>query len=377
MQIVLSEEQQILRDGVARFVANEHDFQKRHDFLETEQGHAPELWRQIAELGWLGAGLPEDMGGFGGGPAELALIIEELGRGLVLEPFLTTAVFGGQLLSRHGNLAQQSELLPAIAMGETRVALAYGEAASRGNPCWVETRAEAGDDGYLISGQKSLVLDAALADWIVVSCRTESASGDAAGIALFLLDADADGLNWRHFRTYDGMRASTLELKQVRVARDQAIGPIGEAGPILEEIVDLATALTCAEAVGAMQALFDLLLEHLKTREQFGRPIGSFQALQHRAAELYMALNDARSMSREAVRALDREAAERRRTVAAAKVQINESAALIGGEGVQMHGAIAITDEYAASHYFKRLEAIETLFGDSEYHLGRFTADYA
>jgi alkylation response protein AidB-like acyl-CoA dehydrogenase len=379
----LTEEQIMLRDGVARFVEQNHDFAKRRGLIELPMGHSPGLWSEMVQLGWLGVTLNEEQGGFGGGPAELAIIMEEVGRALVLEPILSNAVFGADLLARYGSTEQQYSLLPDVVAGESKVALAYLEPGARYNPLWIETTAAARDGGFVLNGQKRNVLDGVLADKFVVSARTSGEAGDPGGITLFLVDAGAAGLESQDFRTYDGLRASTLSLRDVSVSADVAIGGMGatgEGGPILEDIVQLACVATCAEAIGAMQALFDLLLDYLRAREQFGKPIGNFQALQYRATDMYIALQQARAMTQQAVTALcvedggDRR--ERERLVAATKIQVNEAAALVGCEGVQMHGAIAITDEYSASHYFKRLEAIESLFGDNDYHLTKFIADY-
>ncbi|MBT3373636.1 MAG: pimeloyl-CoA dehydrogenase small subunit [Rhodospirillaceae bacterium] len=375
-----TEEQMMLRDGVARFVEQNHDFASRRGLIELPMGHSPELWSEMVQLGWLGVTLPEEQGGFGGGPAELAIVMEELGRALVLEPFLSNAVFGADLLARHGSDGQQYSLLPDVVSGQAKVALAYLEPGARYNPLWIETTATKREGGFVLNGRKRNVLDGVLADKLIVSARTGAGTGDVSGVSLFLVDAGSRGLESQDFRTYDGLRASTITLNGVSVSADDAIGAIGGAGPILEDIVQLACVATCAEAVGAMQALFDLLLDYLRTREQFGKPIGGFQALQFRATDMYIALQQARAMTGQAVAALGTANAgnqrERERLISATKIQVNEAAALVGCEGVQMHGAIAITDEYSASHYFKRLEAIEQLFGDSDYHLAKFTADY-
>ncbi len=375
-----TEEQMMLRDGVARFVEQNHDFAARRGLIELPMGHSPDLWAEMVQLGWLGVTLPEEQGDFGGGPAELAIIMEELGRALVLEPVLSNAVFGADLLARHGNDEQQYSLLPDVVSGQAKVALAYLEPGARYNPLWVETTAAERSGGFILNGRKRNVLDGVLADKLIVSARTAGDAGDHDGVTLFLVDSVAAGIQSQDFRTYDGLRASTITLSDVTVSTADSIGAVGEGAAILADTVQMATVATCAEAVGAMQALFDLLLDYLRTREQFGKPIGNFQSLQFRATDMYIALQQARAMTGEAVAALSAgdggDRRERERLIAATKIQVNDAAALVGCEGVQMHGAIAITDEYSASHYFKRLEAIESLFGDSDYHLANFMADY-
>lgn len=382
MAVTLSENQSLLKDMVTRFVAEEYGFEQRRRVLDSADGIDTDFWTKLADLGLFGAGLPESDGGFGGGAVETALVMEQFGRGLVLEPYLSTAVIGAGVIARYAKPARRDDLLAAILAGAHRVALAYAEPAGRFDPYWVTAQAVAGGDGYLLSGAKCAVWDGAVADTLLVSARTSGEPGDTAGLTLFLVDADRAGVQRRNFRTYDGQRVSEIEFEVVVLSEAEVIGTAGQGAEVLDWALDQAAVAQCAEAVGAMDALFEMLLEYLKTREQFGKPIGKFQALQHRAADMYMALENARALTYRAAALLaddgddDDDSDGRRQAVSAAKVTANDAAALIGREGLQMHGAIGITDEYPASHYFKRLEASESRFGDSEYHLGRFIAEY-
>ncbi len=375
MDFSLNDELIMLKDAVERFVREDYDFDSRRRLAGTELGYSDDNWRRFAEMGWLGAALPAAFGGSELGAKAMLVILQGLGRGLVLEPYLPTVVMGGELIARHGSGEQQAAILGALISGACKLSLAIAEPGGRYALNHVATRAAPAGGGYRLSGAKGLVLQAASADHLVVPARLEGGDRDPGGIALFLIGADGDGMSRRDYRTYDGMRASELILEEVEVDASAMIGGPGQGLELLEECMDRGIAGLCAEAVGSMEILFEMTLEHLKTRQQFGRALGQFQALQHRMAELYMSLENARSMAFAATLAFDQpDPAVRRREVAAAKLQINASARLIGAEAAQLHGAIAITDELPAAHYYKRLSAIESLFGNSEYHLGRFTA---
>ncbi|MDP6833364.1 MAG: acyl-CoA dehydrogenase [Alphaproteobacteria bacterium] len=372
MDFSLSDELMMIRDGVSRFVADSYGFEARRELAGGEGGFSRENWRQFAELGWLGAALPEACGGVGLGPRASMVIMGELGKGLVLEPYLATVILGAETIARFGSEAQKDAILPQVAAGEMFLSLAHAEPGGRYDLHNVATTASRTDDGYILNGAKGMVLNAACADQIIIPARTAGQRMDESGISLFLVDNGAPGLKRRDYGTYDGGRASELEMTDVTVPTASLIGAEDRGLAMLEEIMDRGIAALCAEAVGAMEVLFEATLEYLKTREQFGRPIGNFQALQHRMSDLYMALENARSMAFAATIALeDGEPAQRREEIAMAKIQINGAAHLIGRQGAQMHGAIAITDELAAGHYYKRLSAIEALFGNTEHHLGR------
>jgi len=374
INFTLSEDNRQLQDSVNRLVQDAYPFTRREQLLDGELGHSEALWQQFAELGWLGTVVPERYGGSELGAESTRVITEALGRGLVTEPFLTTVVFGAELLSRFASESMQAQLLPAIADGSKQVTLAYAEPRSRYSPNIVELRADVEGDHYRLQGTKGMVLNGHCADYVVLSARTQGESGEQQGISLFLVDSNSPGMQWRHYQTYDGLRASELLLDNVLLAHESLIGPLHGGFELLDEVLDRATATLCAEAVGVMSALFDMTLEYLKTREQFGQTLGSFQVLQHRMVDLYAALENARSMTIAATQSLDGDS--RRQVVSAAKIQINDACLLIGAQCVQLHGAVAITRELPAGHYYKRLAAIAALFGNSDYHLGRFVQRY-
>ncbi len=376
MDFGLSDELIMLRDGVERFIQDEYDFDKRRDHLDIGDGFSRVVWGQMAELGWLAAAMPEEVGGSALGPHATMVVMEGMGRGLAVEPYLCNIVMAGELISRYGNKQQKTEILSALAVGECMATLAHAEPGGRYDLFHIATTAHSVDAKYRLSGLKGLVLNAATADKIIIPARTSGNVRDLVGISLFLVDAKAEGLSLRSYRTYDGMQASELILENVLVENDALIGNVGEGLSILEDIMDRAIAALCAEAVGAMDVLFNMTLDYLKERKQFGRPISNFQASQFRMADMFMSLENAKSMAAAATIAVDGDdVAHRRREVAAAKIQINEAAHLIGRQGAQLHGAIAITDELPAAHYYKRLSAIEALFGNTDYHLGRYAED--
>ncbi|HLZ66751.1 MAG TPA: acyl-CoA dehydrogenase family protein [Aliidongia sp.] len=375
MDFSLSETQRMLAETTDRLVRERYGFEDRKKIIAGPDGFSRPLWAQFAELGLTGLGIAEEHGGLGGTMGDLAVVAETFGRALVVEPFMPTLVLGAGTLGFAGSEAQKAELLPQVVAGELFLALAHGEPKSRYTLAHVETTATADSGDYLLTGAKAVVLGGDAADRFLVSARTSGTKSDADGISLFLVPRDAAGLAIRAYPNIDGTRAADLVLDRVRVPASARIGEIGQALPIVTQAVDRAIAYLCAEAVGAMQALNALTLDYLKTRTQFGVPIGSFQVLQHRMVDMEVALEQARSM---AILACDRvddpDARERSRAVSAAKVQIGRSGRLIGQSSVQMHGGIGITDEYAGGHYFKRLTLIDRTFGDADHHLSRFAA---
>ncbi len=371
MDFDLTEEQRLLRDSVDRMIADAYgDFEKRRAYMAEPHGFSAALWARYAELGLLGLPFAEADGGYGGGPVETMLTMEAIGRGLALEPYLATVVLGGGLLRLGGSAAQRQHIVPRIADGSLRLAFAHSERQARYELADVATGARGEGDGFVLNGAKSLVLHGDSADVLVVSARLSGERRARDGIGLFLVDADAPGVARRGYATQDGQRAAEVTLTDVRVTAGSAIGVPGAAFGLIERAVDSALAAVSAEAVGAMQALHEMTVEYLKTRKQFGVPIGSFQALQHRAADMLVALEQARSMAMYAAMMAEApDAAERHTAIAAAKVQVNESARQIGQAAIQLHGGIAMTQDYKAGHYFKRLTMIESLFGDTEHHL--------
>jgi pimeloyl-CoA dehydrogenase small subunit len=370
MDFELTEEQRLLRESVERLMADRYDFAVRKRAMQEPGGYSAELWRQYAELGLLGLPFAEGDGGLGGGPVETMIVMEAFGRGLVLEPYLATVILGGGLLRLAGSAAQQQELIPAVANGKQRLAFAYAERQARYDLTNVATSARQTSSGYVLSGEKGVVLHGDTADRLVVLARTAGGQREAAGLSLFLVDPNTAGVQRRGYPTQDGLRAADITFRDVKLGADALVGPKDQAWPVVERVIDQAIAAVGAEAVGVMSAMHELTVEYLKTRKQFGVPIGSFQALQHRAVDMLVSLEQARSMVYLATMMTDSEdAAERRRTISAAKVQIGRSARFVGQQAVQLHGGIGMTMEYKVGHYFKRASMIDTLFGDADHHL--------
>ncbi len=370
MDFDLTEEQRLLQESVGKLIADEYDFEKRKAYAKEPAGYSDARWAQYAELGLLGLPFPERLGGSGGTPVETMIVMEAFGRGLVLEPYLATVILAGGLLRLAGSPAQQQELIPAIAKGKLRLAFAHGERQSRYDLSDVETTARPAGGGYILNGQKGVVLHGNSADRLIVSARTAGAQRDAEGISLFLVDPRANGVSIQGYPTVDGLRAAEIGFRDVQLGADALIGGKDQGLSAIARVVDGATAAVCAEAVGGMAALHELTVEYLKTRKQFGVTIGSFQALQHRAVDMLVSLEQARSMAYLATMMADSDdTAERRRMISAAKVQIGRSARFVGQQAIQLHGGIGMTMEYKAGHYFKRISMIDTLFGDADHHL--------
>ena len=375
MDFTLSEEQQLIKDSVERFVRQEYQLEQRRKLVASDDGFSLDHWAKMAELGWLGICLPEEYGGFDGGPVEIMILMDAFGSGLVVEPFIPTVVLGANFLKLAGSAAQKGEYLPKIADGSLMMAFAYAERQSRYNLADVEVTAEKSGEGYVLNGHKGVVLNAASAGKIVVTARTAGASRDEAGITVFLVDNDADGLSRRDYPTIDGLRASELNMENVAVGADAVLGPVDGGLALVEQVVEHAIAALCAEAVGCMQVLQDTTNEYLKTRKQFGVPIGKFQVLQHRMVDMFMEVEQSRSMSYYATLKLDEEdAIERAKAASAAKVQICKGGRFVGQQSVQLHGGMGMTDELNVGHYFKRLTMIGTMFGDQDHHLKRYAA---
>ncbi len=368
MDFDLTDDQRLLKDSVERLIADAYgDFEKRRTYQAEPAGWSAALWARYAELGLLGLPFDEADGGFGGGPVETMIAMEAIGRGLVTEPYLATVVLGGGFVRLGGTPAQRARILPRIAAGKLRMAFAHVERQARYDLSDVATVARPEDGGFVLRGEKGVVLHGDSADLLVVSARTGGTRRERDGIALFLVDATARGVLRRGYPTQDGLRAAEIVLDDVHVGADDVIGG-GLA--LIERVVDGAIAAVCAEAVGAMTMLQQITVDYLKTRQQFGVAIGSFQALQHRAADMLVELEQARSMAMYAAMMADApDVAQRKSAIAAAKVQINESARALGQAAIQLHGGIAMTLEYKAGHYFKRLTMIEQFFGDTEHHL--------
>ena len=370
MNFSFTDEQNLLRESVEKLVAAEVPFEVRRALAAGEAGFSRELWRKFAELGWLGLGIPEDAGGVGGGPVETAIVMEGLGTGLAVEPYLATVVMGVELLKRSG--AGQSGRLARLAAGELQAAFAFAERQSRYELANVETRAEPEGGGYRLTGAKSVVFNAPAADVIAVSARTGGGPRDRGGLTVFALDASAPGLDVREYRTMDGLRAGEVVLDGVRAGPRDVLGRPGEGFGVVEGAVAAGIIGACAEAAGIMARMHRDTVEYLRGREQFGAALASFQALQHRLVDMFMACELSRSMAYMAAVRLgdpETEGTELRRAIAAAKAQIGRAGRFVGENAIQLHGGMGMTDEMPISHYFKRLILIDSQFGDSDHHL--------
>lgn len=368
MDFDLTDDQRLLKDSVDRLVADQYGFEQRKKYLREPGGYSAAMWQQLAELGLLGLPFEETLGGFGGGAVETAIVMEAFGRGLVLEPFFATVILGGGLLRRAAPASVLGALAPRVAAGKLKLAFAHVERHSRYDLADVSTTARKDGGGFVLDGAKSVVIHGDAADRIFLTARIAGERRARDGIGLFLIDPGAPGVSRRGYPTQDGQHAAEVSLAGVRVGADDLMHD--NALALIEHVVDEAIAAVCAEAVGAMQAMHELTLEYLKTRKQFGRPIGSFQVLQHRSVDMLVALEQARSMALfAAVMAGEEDPVERRRAISAAKVQIGRSGRHLGQEAIQLHGGIGMTTEYAVGHYFKRVTMIEQLFGDADAHL--------
>jgi len=374
MDFQLTDDQRLLNDSVDKLLADRYGFDRRKRYAAEPGGWSREIWSAFAELGLLGLTFPEEHGGFAASAVETMLVMESFGRHMVLEPYLPSIVLAGGLLNTGGSDAQKRDLLPRLASGLLIGAFAHGEPDSRYDVARVITRARRDGDGWIIDGAKSFVPGGNAADLFVVSARIAGAAADADGIGLFLVQADAAGLSVTGYPTREGLRAADLRLAGVRVADDDCLGRPGKALPLVERAFAWGAVAACADAVGAMQAAFELTANYLKTRKQFGAPLASFQALQHRLVDMMVALEQARSITMFATMKLDEDAGDRDSAVSAAKYVVGTAIRKISQEAVQMHGGIGMTDEYVVSHLFRRLSGMEKYFGDTSFHLGRLAA---
>jgi alkylation response protein AidB-like acyl-CoA dehydrogenase len=376
MNFEYSDEQKQLADAITRFAAKEYSFDKRRQILASAQGCSDSVWQGLAELGVLALPFDEEYGGFGGGAVDLMPVMEAIGAGLMLEPYLSTVGLAAQFIARFGTPAQKARLLPEVAGGALRMAFAWTERQSRYRAESVALTATRSAQGWRLDGTKCMVLHGSVAGMLVVSARSAGAVTDREGISLFLVAADAPGVSIKPVRGLDGRPAADIEFRATQVDDDALIGTAGAALPLIEEVLDFASALVCAEAVGTIEWVNAQTLDYLKTRKQFGKTLGSFQALQHRMVELMVAAEQARSMACLVCVKVDTEedALQRARVVSAARIRIAQACRLVAHESVQMHGGIGMTDEMKLSHAFRRLTVMATEFGDLNFHLERFAA---
>jgi len=375
MDFEYSDEQRLFSETLRKFLNTGYGFDARAKIITSSAGFSEDVWAAMAEMGILGVPFDAEHGGFGGNTVDMMVVMEALGEALVVEPYLATVGLGGRFIARGGTAAQQKQILPSLISGKTKLAFAQTEPGARYELAHVSTRATPSGDGWVLEGDKRAVLHGGCADLLVISARTAGAEGDARGISVFLVERGAPGVTVSEYRGLDNLRLADVRLSGVRVARAGLLGVEGGGGPLIEEVVDYATALVCAEAVGAIKYAHDATLDYLKTRRQFGVPIGSFQALQHRMVDILIAFEQARSIACLAcVKVETADPAERRRIVSAAKIKIADAARHVSQEAVQLHGGMGMTEELKISHTFRRLTTIAQAFGDADHHLARFAA---
>ena len=374
MNFDISSEQQILKDSVDRFIQDHYELDKRQLLVLTEQGFSNENWQTMAELGWLGVSIPEAHGGFAGNQIDTMILMEAFGKGLVLEPFFASTVLGAKAIADGGNEELKTQMLPGVVDGSRQLTFAYAEPQSRFDLEDIVTRAQEDGDGYIINGHKSMVLHAASAHQIVVSTRTSGGQADQAGISLFLVDADADGVEITSFPTVDGQQAAEIKLEGVKVSSSRLLGELGGGYNLLNAVATDGILALAAEAVGAMEILYKDTVAYTQEREQFDHALSDFQVLQHRMVDMFMEYEQCKSLLYRATLEVVQNAGDAQRSVHALKYYIGKMGTFIGENAVQLHGGMGVTEELRIGHYFKRLLVIDAQFGNSDHHLALFAA---
>lgn len=372
MDFNFTEEQGMIRDSLSRMIREQYDFDTRRKVIESEAGWRPEMWAQFAELGLLMAPFSEEDGGLGGGPIDAMVVMEEFGKGLVVEPFVPSVVCGGGFIKR-ASAELKGEYLEGIMSGEKIFAFAYAEPQGRYNLADLQTTAKKDGGSYVLNGHKAVVIGAPWATHFIVTARTSGDRRDAGGVSAFVVAKDADGVSLRSYPTVDGRRAAEVYLENVKVDAAAAVADIDGALPLIEQVSDEAIAAICAEACGAMKVANEQTVEYSRTRKQFGVPIGKFQVLQHRMVDMFIEHEQSLSMTYMATLKLDEDAVTRKKAASAAKVRIGQAGRFVGQEAVQIHGGMGMTDEMAVGHYFKRLTMADSEFGNVDHHLRRYT----
>ncbi|MBL0924649.1 MAG: acyl-CoA dehydrogenase family protein [Sphingomonadaceae bacterium] len=372
MDFSYTETQDMIRETLSRFLADTYDFDSRQKMIAGNGGRDPGIWRALAtELGMLGAAFSEEHGGLGGGHLENALIMEELGKVIAIEPYLQTVVLGGGALKAVGG-AHADAFIPEIIGGNVIIAFAYAEPQGRYDLANIRTAAKKDGAGYVLNGHKAVVYAAPWATHLLVTARTGGSGREADGVSLFLIDASTPGIVRRDYPTVDGFQASEIYFENVAISADTLLGDEGAGLPLVEQIVDEATVAVCAEACGVALKLHEGTLDYARQRNQFGQPISRFQVLQHRMVDMFMEVEQAKSMTTMATLKLDLTAAERMAAVSACKAKVSRAAKFVGQNAIQTHGGIGITQELAIGHYFKRATMIENQFGSADHHYERF-----
>jgi alkylation response protein AidB-like acyl-CoA dehydrogenase len=373
MNFDYSDEQRMLSETLRKFLNTGYTFDARAKIMTSASGSSEDVWAALAEMGILGVPFAEAHGGFGGNAVDMMVVMEALGDALLVEPYLATVGLGGQFVARGGTEAQQKKILPALIQGKLKMAFAHLPAGGRYDLSAVGARAKKAGEGYTLDGDLRMVLHGGAADLLVVAARTAGKDGDRQGISLFLVERGAKGVDVKDYRTLDNLRVADITLAGVTVGADAVIGHDGQGLALAEEVIDYATALVCAEAVGAIKYAHDATLEYLKTRRQFGVPIGTFQALQHRMVDILISYEQSKSIACLAAMKVDTgDVTERARVVSAAKIKIADACRHVSQEAVQLHGGMGMTEELKVSHTFRRLTAIANAFGDADHHLERF-----
>ena len=374
MNFELSEEQKMIQQSVERFVQENYDLSNRIKISSEDPGFSKEYWSSMAELGWLGLAFSEEDGGFGGNQIDTLVLMEQFGKGLVLEPFLANVVLGGGSIKRGASKEIKDSIIPSLIDGSLQITLAYAEEQSRFDIEDVATAAREENGDFIINGKKSMVLNAESADKIVVVARTSGSQVDEEGISLFVVDADAEGIEKENFPTVDGLRASEIIFKDVKVESTSLIGEKDKGFSILQAVVNDAILALAAEAVGAMEVLYKDTVEYTQQREQFDHPLSDFQVLQHRMVDMFMEYEQCKSLLFRATMETVQDPSLSQRTVHALKHLIGKSGIFVGESAVQLHGGMGVTEELRIGHFFKRLLVIDSQFGNADFHLDKFTS---
>jgi len=375
MDFSLNEIQTMLADSIGKFIENEYDFDTRQSYASNERGFSDAVWSTFAELGWTAVPFAEEDGGIGGGPVDIMVMMQSLARGLVVEPYLANIVLAGGVLDRAGNAEQKEKWLHPVIAGDLQATLAFNEPQSRYELASISSTATRDGDAWVLNGLKGMVLNGGTADLLIIPARTSGGTFDREGITLFAVDAKSDGLTYSDYATIDGLRAAEITLADVSVGADAVLGSVDGGFAALDATIDDATLAVCAEAVGIMQVLKDKTVEYSKNRKQFGVPIGSFQALQHRMVDMLMACEQAQSLLVWAVMTRTAGGEDSKRAVSSIKYMIGTEGRKLGEEAVQIHGGMGVTWDLDVAHYFKRLTAIGALFGSADWHLDKLAAD--
>jgi alkylation response protein AidB-like acyl-CoA dehydrogenase len=373
MDFSFNEEQTLIQRQVAQFIQRDYEWEKRQALAKSELGFSSENWKIFADLGWLGISLSEESGGFGGSALETMIIMEEFGKGLVVEPFLETIVLCAGLIDSCGNKDQKSEILKKVISGEMHLALGFVEPQSRFNLADVITEAKKKGDGFVLNGFKSVVMNGPSANNIIISARISGKQSEEEGISLFVVDPKLEGVSLRNYPTVDGRRASEITLENVDVTSSCLLAEEGKGFKELEKAIDSATLAICAEAIGAMEVLYKTTVEYTKIRKQFGQAIGKFQVLQHRMVDMFMEYEQSKSLLYMATIKQAEKAEDSKKAISGLKYQVGKAAKFIGQQAVQLHGGMGVTDELNVGHFFKRLTTIITIFGNTDYHLKRYS----